>query len=138
MFHAKFPYVYNTVFDRSLFEQWCGARTETGEFRLRPAEEIRDTLRRHGITHILVNWSEILRYREPGSYGYTDFAHPDQFDELQAVGILGPALPLPDWASFVPARDEKHRQQVADWAPSLGISLADRPGYRGVQVFPVR
>jgi hypothetical protein len=143
LFHAKFPYLYNTVFDRSVFEQWCrelaetGERTGAGEFRLRPAEEIRATMRRHGITHILVNWAEILRYREPGSYGYTDFVHPDRFDELQAAGILSPSLPLPDAVSFAPASDAK-RRQVAEWAPRLSESVADRPGYRGVQVFSVK
>jgi hypothetical protein len=137
LFHAKFPYIYNTVFDRSLFEQWFAERTEPGGFRLRSPDQIRTTLRQHGITHVLVNWSEILRYREPGSYGYTDFAHPDRFEELQAAGILGPPLPLPDEASFIPA-DESRQKQVANWASRLRITLADRPGYRSVQVFPVR
>ena len=137
LFHAQFPYVYNTVFDRSLFEAWCAERTESGEFRIRPPDQIRDTLRQHGITHVLVNWSEILRYREPGSYGYTDFAHPDRFAELQGAGVLGPPLPLSDRASFVPV-DEAKRKQIANWAPELGTSLGDRPGLRAVQVFPVR
>lgn len=128
LFHAKFPYVYNTVFDRSLFEQ-C--------FADKSPEESREWLRQRGITHVLVNWSEILRYREPGSYGYTDFAHPDTFAKLQTAGLLGPTLPLPDAASFVPVNDAK-RQQVADWAPSLGVMLGDRPAIKAVQVFPVR
>lgn len=137
LFHAQFPYVYNTVFDRSLFEAWCAERSESGEFRLRPPDRIRETLRQHGITHVLVNWSEILRYREPGSYGYTDFAHPDRFAELQGAGVLGPPLPLSDRALFVPV-DEAKRKQITAWAPELGISLADRPGLRSAQVFPVR
>jgi 4-amino-4-deoxy-L-arabinose transferase-like glycosyltransferase len=128
LFHAKFPYLYNTVFDRSLFEQ-CFAGKSLGESR--------EWLRQRGITHVLVNWSEILRYREPGSYGYTDFAHPDTFAKLQTAGLLGPALPLPEAASFVPVNDSK-RQQVADWAPSLGVTLGDRPAIKAVQVFPVR
>lgn len=137
LFHARFPYVYNTVFDRSLFEKWFGERTESGGFRLRPTDEIRATLREKGITHVLVNWMEILRYREPGSYGYTDFAHPDRFEELKAAGVLGVPLSLPDRASFVPV-DEKKRKQIEQWAPKLGISLGDHPGCRAVQVFPVR
>jgi 4-amino-4-deoxy-L-arabinose transferase-like glycosyltransferase len=128
LFHAKFPYVYNTVFDRSLFEQCFADKS--------PAES-REWLRQRGITHVLVNWSEILRYREPGSYGYTDFAHPDTFAKLQTAGLLGPALPLPDAASFAPVNDAK-RQQVADWAPSLNVTLGDRPSIKAVQVFPVR
>ncbi len=137
LFHAKFPYVYNTVFDRSRFEHWFAERTESGGFRLRPTEQIRETLRQQGITHVLVNWSEILRYREPGSYGYTDFAHPDWLARLQSAGVLEPPLPLPDSASFVPVHEAK-RKQIAAWAPGLGVSLADQPGLRAVQVFPVR
>jgi hypothetical protein len=128
LFHAKFPYLYNTVFDRSLFEQ-C--------FADKSPEESREWLRQRGITHVLVNWSEILRYREPGSYGYTDFAHPDTFAKLQTAGLLGPSLPLPAAASFVPVNDAK-RQQVADWAPSLNVTLGDRSAIKAVQVFPVR
>ena len=137
LFHAKFPYVYNTVFDRSRFELWFAERTESGGFRLRATEEIRKTLRQQGVTHVLVNWSEILRYREPGSYGYTDFAHPDWLAKLEAAGVLEPPLPIPDRASFVPVNEAK-RKQVAAWAPGLGVSLADQPGLRAVQVFPVR
>ena len=105
LFHAKFPYVYNTVFDRSRFEHWFAERTESGGFRLRPTEQIRATLRQQGITHVLVNWSEILRYREPGSYGYTDFAHPDWLAKLQSAGVLEPPLPLPDRASNLLVED---------------------------------
>lgn len=137
LFHARFPYVYNTVFDRSRFEQWFAERTASGDFQLRPADQIRQTLREHGITHVLVNWAEILRYREPGSYGYTDFAHPDWFAKLQAAGILGPPLPLPERIALHGIGDKKH-QQVADWAPSLLVPTADRTELRAVQIFPVR
>lgn len=137
LFHARFPYIYNTVFDRSRFEQWFAERTESGDVRLRPADQIRLTLREHGITHVLVNWSEILRYREPGSYGYTDFAHPDWFAKLQAAGILGPPLPLPERIALH-GIGEKKRQQVADWAPSLLVPGADGTELRAIQIFPVQ
>lgn len=137
LFHAKFPYIYNTVFDRSIFEACFAERGASGELRLRSPDDARERLRQRGITHVLVNWSEILRYREPGSYGYTDFAHPDWFAKLQSAGLLGPALPLPDAAAFASA-NESRQKQVAEWAPSLGVSVADRPGIRAVQIFPVR
>lgn len=137
LFHAKFPYIYNTVFDRSIFEACFAERGASGELRLRDPEEARQRLRQRGITHVLVNWSEILRYREPGSYGYTDFAHPDWIAKLQAAGLLDRPLPLPDAAAFAPA-NESRQKQVAEWAPSLAVSLADRPGIRAVQIFPVR
>src|SRR5205085_5178337 len=58
IFPARFPCEYNTVFDRSLFEEWCG---EPGEVPakdrpLRAPEAIRATFVQHGITHIYVNW----------------------------------------------------------------------------------
>ena len=137
LFHARFPYVYNTVFDRSLFEQWFSERTASGELRLRPVEDIRATLRQHGITHVLVNWSEILRYREPGSYGYTDFAHPSRFAELQAAGVLGAPLPLPHQAAFGALSDSR-RKQLEAWGPSLLTSVDDKLAYLSVQVFPVK
>ena len=91
MFHARYPYLYNTVFDHSLFEQLC-ARPNSENSELRSEEEIRAGIRRLGITHIDVNWAEIERYRAPGSYGYTAFVQPERFVELQRMGILGPSL----------------------------------------------
>ena len=137
LFHARFPYVYNTVFDRSLFEQWFFERTDSGQMRLRSVDDIRATLRQHGITHVLVNWSEILRYREPGSYGYTDVAHPSCFAELQAAGVLGASLPLPNHVTFSALSDSR-RKQIEAWAPSLLTTVDDKPAYVSVQVFPVK
>lgn len=137
LFHAKFPYVYNTVFDRSLFELWFAEKGEHGEFRLRSPDQIRATLKENQITHLLVNWSEILRYREPGSYGYTDFAHPDRLQELLEAGLLGPPLRLPDRAAYAVASEQKSRQ-IQEWAPGLGMMLGDQPAYRAVQIFPVQ
>ena len=49
-----------------------------------------EAVQAHGITHVFVNWQEIQRYREPGSYGYTDFVRPNVFDELVRSGLLRP------------------------------------------------
>ncbi len=38
------------------------------------------------IAYILVDWSEIKRYRD--SYGFTDFVQPEVFDQLVKEGIL--------------------------------------------------
>ncbi|MEZ6034784.1 MAG: hypothetical protein R3C17_16950 [Planctomycetaceae bacterium] len=78
VFDATFPLVYNTVFDDCLFETW----TELPEDRQRPAAERRmlppelilEQLHRDNITHILVNWGAILRYRT--TYGYTEYVNP--------------------------------------------------------------
>ena len=97
MFEARFPVVYNTVFDRSIFEDWFAARPgEAGAHSaVRDPADIRKKLADEGITHIYVNWLEILRYRAPGSYGYTDFVTPERFAELQELGVLGREWPIP-------------------------------------------
>ena len=89
-----FPCLYNTVFDHSIIEEWCAARPgePAGPAGLRDAAAIRKKLADEGITHVYVNWLEILRYRSPGNYGYTDFVTPELFAELQRLGILGPAV----------------------------------------------
>ena len=110
LFHARYPYLYNTVFDRSLFEQLCsvpGGSIHT----LRPIHEIRGQFRRLGITHIDVNWAEIERYRAPGSYGYSEFVQPKRFDELKQLGLLGPSL--------FTTRQEKTEQITSEIFPVL-------------------
>ena len=133
LFHARFPYVYNTVFDRSLFEQWFAKRTASGEFQLRPAAEIRATLLQHRITHVLINWSEVLRYREPGSYGFTDFVHPDQIRELVRLGVLQ-SVPLPASVALQPLKGSRLRQ-VEQWAPTLQSNVEDQPALIAIQLF---
>jgi hypothetical protein len=86
-FDLEVPTTYNTVFDDSIFEQLAKGRTP---------DEVRNALGERRISHILVNWSEIARYRSPGNYGITDFLQPRVFDELVAAGVLEPLPPLPD------------------------------------------
>ena len=133
LFHARFPYVYNTVFDRSLFEQWFAQRTSSGEFQLRPVAEIRAKLLQHRITHVLINWSEVLRYREPGSYGFTDFVHPDQIRELVRLGVLQ-SVPLPASVALQPLKGSRLRQ-VEEWAPALQSNVDGQPALIAIQLF---
>lgn len=91
MFHARYGYLYNTVFDRCLLEELCAEPGASGK-KLRSVEAIRSEFQRRGITHLDVNWAEISRYRAPGSYGYTEFVQPELFAELQRQGLLGPSL----------------------------------------------
>ena len=71
--------VYNTVFDRDTFESIDRGRSP---------EEVRDELRRRGITHIFVDWSEIERYRSPGNYGFTAYVTAERFDRLIRANVL--------------------------------------------------
>ena len=137
LFHARYPYLYNTVFDHSILERIC-VQPGSQSYELRPAEEIRAELRRLGITHVDVCWSEILRYREPGSYGYTNFVIPERFDELQARGILGPPLSLPEWANRIPLSPSRKGQLDKEgWTNRLGTRINDEPAYFSAQIFPV-
>ncbi|WP_010584373.1 ArnT family glycosyltransferase [Schlesneria paludicola] len=138
LFHAHYPYLYNTVFDHSLFQQIC-ADPHSPHEQLRPAAEILAELQRVGITHVEVSWTEILRYREPGSYGYTEFVHPDRFAELQRMGVLGQPVAVPLELTTAPLEKASSDRQklIADWAPGLITIVAGETRYRTAQLFPV-
>ena len=137
LFHAQFPYVYNTVFDHELLEQIC-VQSESPEHQLRPTEEILAEFRRRGITHIDVCWAEVLRYRAHGSYGYNDFVNPETFAELQRREILGPPLKLPEQVSRNALSDSR-KQLIEElhWDRSLITTVNREPAYISAQVFPV-
>lgn len=84
-FHMNHPVVYNTVFDRDIFESIDRGKSP---------EEVRAELNRRGITHLYVDWSEVDRYRSPGNYGFTDYVTPGRFDRLVRSGVLSPPTPL--------------------------------------------
>jgi hypothetical protein len=89
VFDARFPIIYNTVFDRSIFQDWtedASSDLPPAERPMLPPEDIRERFRKEGITHVLVNWQEILRYRQ--TYGYTDYIHPARFEWLVENGVL--------------------------------------------------
>ncbi|MCA9078945.1 MAG: glycosyltransferase family 39 protein [Planctomycetaceae bacterium] len=121
VFDSTEEYEYNTVFDISLFEEWTAEPTDaalpSGEKRLANGEAIRRELTARGITHIAVNWAEILRYRT--TYRYTDYVTPVRFRELVELGVLvrepdGPqaVITLSDWP-------ESWQQEVRNWGPEL-------------------
>ena len=49
-----------------------------------------------GISHVLVSWPEIERYRSPGNYGLDDFVQPEVFRSLVAAGVLVEVVREPD------------------------------------------
>lgn len=140
LFEARFPVVYNTVFDHSIFEQWCagesGAEPAT-ERRLRDVAAIRETLAANGITHVYVNWFEILRYRAPGSYGYTDFVTPRRFARLQRLGVLGAEWRIPSAVTQVDRLDPSWRAELRRFAPELISGSGEAETMPTFQVFPV-
>lgn len=92
VFHLKIPCFYNTVFDESLFEQWTADesddRTWSADRRIKEPAAVHKELTDRGVTYILVNWSEILRYRSPGNYTYTDYVSPARFQQLVDAEVL--------------------------------------------------
>jgi 4-amino-4-deoxy-L-arabinose transferase-like glycosyltransferase len=139
MFVAQFPVVYNTVFDRSIMENWLGASPgEPGKNQqLRAAGEIREKLKAEGITHVYVNWLEILRYRSPGNYGYTPFVTPERFADLQELGILGPAWSIPEATMDLERLDSLWVPELEEWGSELITRGSKGASFVTFQVFPV-
>lgn len=81
VFHMRREKIYNTVFDDEVFETLA---------RDRSPDQVRASLRELGVTHILVDWSEIARHRKPGGYGFTDFVQPAVFARLVQAGVIEP------------------------------------------------
>jgi hypothetical protein len=82
-FDVEVPVLYNTCFDACIFEQLMRGRTREERFA---------ALHDRRISHVVVNWSEIDRYRSPGNYGFTDYVTRRLVrDELvREQGVLRP------------------------------------------------
>lgn len=116
VFEARRPVTYSTVFNHNVFEQLFAA--EDGK-SMKPAAELKQALKDHGITHILVNWNEVLRYRT--TYGYTDFVTPEHVHHLEKLGLMTP-VPLPRGVSLavkVDDQSDSRKFQLATWGQSL-------------------
>lgn len=77
----RMPIVYSTCFDRSPAEDWL-----VGED---PAKQ-RENLATAGITHLIINWNELSRYRSPGNYGFSTWPQRTDIDRLIADRVLRP------------------------------------------------
>ncbi|MBL8810536.1 MAG: hypothetical protein JNM43_10200 [Planctomycetaceae bacterium] len=119
VFDATFPLVYNTVFDDCLLEEWTrdsGDSAPPRKQKMRGALEIRDELQRRGITHVVVNWREILRYRSPGSYGYSEYVQPSRFLELVDNQVLeSPTVLLHTPFSSLSSTEQKTVREWDGW-----------------------
>ena len=79
VFHLDRPIIYNTVFDDEIFETVAKNRS---------AADVRAELKRLGVTHILVDWHDIDRFRSPGNYGFTPFVTDAEFERLVKAAVL--------------------------------------------------
>ncbi|MGL6195386.1 MAG: hypothetical protein ACRC2T_11255 [Thermoguttaceae bacterium] len=85
-FDFEVPVRFSTCFDTSLFEKIV--KPDTG-VTLTEAEILK-RFEENGVSDILVDWSEIGRFRSPGNYGFSKFITPDLFSELEKRGVLAP------------------------------------------------
>jgi len=67
------PIEYSTCFDLNPGEDYLRAQT---------VEEQSANLEKNGITHIMIQWAEINRYRHPGNYGFSDWPQPADVQKL--------------------------------------------------------
>ncbi len=99
-FNVAVPVLYNTCFDDCWFDLLMRGRT---------TEERREILHRERISHILVDWYELNRYRSPGNYGYSDFVTPELLQsEFVATGLLRPVA-----TDLVPEKAQMY--EVSGW-----------------------
>lgn len=136
VFDATFPLVYNTVFDRSIFQEWTADAQPNvldADQPLRSADEIRRKLSEQGITHVLVNWQEILRYRT--SYGYTPYVTPERFQSLVNKGVLQPPIVIrySDAKQF----SAEQQQELENWGRALR-SGDDNSVFTAIELYPVK
>lgn len=130
VFNARFPLVYNTVFDVAWIELWMreesrdDGSSQTAEahdgaddkpLRLRHPEDFRAILQAAGITHIYVNWAEILRYRT--TYGYTDFVQPELFGWMINHGLIDTGREIQ--RAPIAGRSKAEREQLQQWGRDL-------------------
>ncbi len=85
VFHMRHSIVYNTVFNEETIEQFARGRT---------SGQVREELKRRGISHVYVDWFEIERYRQPGNYGFTPFVTSEVFHGLVRDGVLEPSTAI--------------------------------------------
>ena len=140
VFDAQVPVIYNTVFDRSIFEEWFGEGGDdvpSAERPLKPADEILATLREQGVKYVFVNWDEVLRYRT--TYGYIDFVHPQRLIDLQQQGVLRAVQdPAGMWMGVpLEQMSDSKRAELESWGPELIAGEGDRARVPLYQLFEV-
>jgi len=138
VFDATFPLVYNTVFDDCIFEEWTSDPADeqrpVRERRMLPDAPLRGRLQAEGITHVLVHWGEILRYRLPGSYGYTEYVQPSRFNRLVERKILTSSQTL--LARRLNSLSASELAVIQSWDESQSLFGGD-DSFRIVQIFKV-
>lgn len=79
VFDLTGPVLYNTCFDADRLATLV---------RDRSPEEARRALAEGNIRWVVVDWSELSRYRSPGNYGYAEFPSEADLKQLVETGVL--------------------------------------------------
>ena len=136
VFDATFPLAYNTVFDECLFEAWttlpADSQQPVTERRMLPPKQTLQKLREQGITHLVVNWGAILRYRM--TYGYTEYVDPSRFQQLLDDGVLRSRKVLlqQPWKTF----SDAEQAMVKSWR-SYKQLISDDSSFSVVELYDV-
>lgn len=137
VFDAAFPHRYHTVFNQSLLEQIAARKRGPGEWELLDADRIRRNLKDQGVTHLFVNWNEVLRYRL--TYGYSDFISPQRLRELEKRGVLTPIPLAPEWSLRGWDRlNEGEQREVLRWGGELKEQHLGRETFRQFELYTAR
>lgn len=73
------PIEYSTCFDVNPGEVYLKEKSRTDQL---------ESLRQRSITHILIQWTEIRRYRSPNNYGFSDWPQPSDIQKLVDDGVV--------------------------------------------------
>lgn len=137
VFDGEFRCLYNTTFDDSvLLQVICSpavAADESREAAFRAGDAFQ-ALKDSGVTHLLVNWSEILRYRRPGSYGYDNRISPELWERLTEQGVLG----QPEDLGVIPfsSLSSTDHALIESW-PGAHSILSEQTGFRARRLYPL-
>jgi len=109
VFDYNVPILYNTCFDDTSFDAlFFDLESRNDPPPLRSPDDMQHRLNEAGISHIVVNWAEIARFRSKGNYGYTsDLVQPDVFAQLVQLGILRPVLRALESPNGIPTLPEQ-------------------------------
>ena len=75
------------------------------------------------MTHVYVNWLEILRYRGDGNYGYTEYVTPARLKTLEEGGVLSRPTDLTHglWDNL----QKQEQDDISDWPGSEDLLIID-------------
>lgn len=139
VFDARPKVIYNVVFDQPILRDWMADRPSgnvaDSDWSLRPIADIRRRFEQSGVTHVLVNWQELLRYRT--TYGYSDFVTPERFSWLREQGLLGDPVDFLQGQGAYESLQQNVRDELDRWAPSLKRTVDGKMVYVTWQVFSV-